>query len=259
VLSPDSVATKIVLAVVLAVLIVGLVVNAIIKDRSSYRRFVLLTDSVARRRTMRRWLVQSFVIFGGSAVVSLALAWQFVPSFLAGVNGWSFIASARSTFSRDSSLSWGILIGVLVALVGGGIAAIFAARNNEEIASIGDIQALLPRNRAELPWGAALSVNAGVVEELLFRLAIPAMIFGITNNVLAAVIGSIAVFGLLHAYQGLPGVIGAVVMGTILMAVYIASGSIVVAMLVHAAIDLRSLVLIPLIVMKVQRVTSDQG
>ena len=45
-----------------------------------------------------------------------------------------------------------------------------------------DIHALLPRNRGELRYGALLSVNAGVVEELLFRLAFPVLIFAATDS-----------------------------------------------------------------------------
>jgi membrane protease YdiL (CAAX protease family) len=41
--------------------------------------------------------------------------------------------------------------------------------------------------------------------------------------------------------------------GALMMALFVASGSIVVPMLVHALIDLRSLVLIPVAVLRVHR------
>jgi len=110
-----------------------------------------------------------------------------------------------------------------------------------------------PRNRAELKYGAALAINAGLVEELLFRLALPALIFGVTGSAVAAVTASILIFGLLHIYQGLPGIIGSVILGTAFMTIYLATGSIVIAIEVHALFDLRSLVLIPVVVFKVHR------
>jgi membrane protease YdiL (CAAX protease family) len=121
------------------------------------------------------------------------------------------------------------------------------------VPSIGDVQALLPRNRAELKWGAALAINAGVVEELLFRLALPALIFGVTGSAVAAVAASILIFGFLHIYQGLPGIVGSVILGAAFMAIYLSSGSIVVAIVVHALFDLRSLVLIPVVVFGVHK------
>nr|WP_231369309.1 CPBP family intramembrane glutamic endopeptidase [Frigoribacterium sp. CG_9.8] len=119
---------------------------------------------------------------------------------------------------------------------------------------IGDIGALLPRNRPELVLGALLSVNAGVVEELLFRLAVPALIFGATGSATGAVIGSVLLFAVLHFYQGWPGMIGALVIGALLMVLYLATGSILVVIVAHALIDLRSLVLIPMLVFGVHRV-----
>ena len=111
----------------------------------------------------------------------------------------------------------------------------------------------MPRNRTELRFGALLSINAGVVEELLFRLALPALIYGVVGNAVAAILGSLVLFGALHVYQGVAGVIGSTIVGALLMFVYLASGSILVAMAVHTLIDLRSLVLIPVVVYKVHK------
>ena len=111
-----------------------------------------------------------------------------------------------------------------------------------EVPTLGDIHTLLPRNRAELKCGCAFSINDGVVEELLFRLALPAAIFAVCGNALAAVLVSLVVFGGMHAYQGVGGVIGTFVFGAVLMFLCLATGSILWAILAHALFDLRSLV-----------------
>jgi membrane protease YdiL (CAAX protease family) len=54
-------------------------------------------------------------------------------------------------------------------------------------------------------------------------------------------------------YQGLPGIVGATILGAIFMATYLATGSIVVAIVVHALFDLRSLVVIPVVVFGVHK------
>lgn len=119
---------------------------------------------------------------------------------------------------------------------------------------IGDIRSMLPRNRQELRLGALLSINAGVVEELVFRLALPAAIYGASGSAVAAVAGSILLFGVMHLYQGIPGVVGTAVVGAVLMALYVISGTIVVPIVLHAIFDLRSLVLIPAAIYRVHRI-----
>jgi membrane protease YdiL (CAAX protease family) len=128
------------------------------------------------------------------------------------------------------------------------VPVVLLRRHLTDVPAIGDIGSLLPRTRGELKYGVGLSLNAGVVEELLFRLGMPALLFGITGNgVLAFGIASL-LFGLLHVYQKVWGVIGATLLGVLFALLYLLSGSIWLVMIVHALIDLRSLVLIPLLV-----------
>jgi membrane protease YdiL (CAAX protease family) len=253
VLSPDSALTPYILGVVLAGLLAFMAVRAVRKDRREYSRFKRMRATKRRQKVFRKWVRESFLTFGGSAVVVLLLVWQFVPLFLDAVNRWDFVADARRAFADSGTLGVGMVVGLVLALVVGTLLIVVLARKETEVASIGDVQALLPRNRAELRYGAALAVNAGVVEELLFRLAMPALIFGVTGSAVAAVVGSLLVFALLHVYQGVAGIVGALVIGTLLMAVYLATGSILVAIVVHALFDLRSLVLIPVVVFGVHR------
>ena len=252
-LSPDSALTPYIFGVVLAGLIAFMAVRAVRKDRREYSRFKRMRATTRRQKVFRKWVRESFLTFGGSAVVVLLLVWQFVPLFLDAVNRWDFVADARRAFADSGTLGVGMVVGLTLALAVGTLLIVVLARKETEVASIGDVQALLPRNRAELPYGAALAVNAGVVEELLFRLAMPALIFGVTGSAVAAVVGSLLVFALLHVYQGVAGIVGALVIGTLLMAVYLATGSILVAIVVHALFDLRSLVLIPVVVFGVHK------
>src|SRR5205809_941065 len=72
---------------------------------------------------------------------------------------------------------------------------VFLLRNSvDEIPAVGDIRALLPRNSAELPYGAGLALSAGIFEETLFRLALPALLYGITGNALLAFAGCAVLF-----------------------------------------------------------------
>jgi len=252
VLSPDAPYSPIVLGVTFGLLMAGLLVNAIVKDRKEFRRFSRLRATEKRQRIMRKWLLQSFAVFGGTGVVTTVLAFQYMKPMLDALDDIRWIRDTKAALT--SGIGLGIVIVVAIVILVGGTLAIWAARTETEIPSVGDVQALLPRNRAELKYGAGLSINAGIVEELLFRLGMPAVIFGFSSNAVLAVVVSVLVFGLLHAYQGIPGIVGTMIIGAVLMALYLASGNILVPMIAHALFDLRSLVLIPVVVMKVHRV-----
>ena len=100
----------------------------------------------------------------------------------------------------------------------------------------------------------APSMNASLVEGPLFRLVLLAPIFAVCGNALAAVLVSLVVFGRMHVYYVVVGVIGAFWFGAVLMFLFLATGSILWAILAHVLFDLRSLILIPVAVYKVHRV-----
>jgi len=254
VLSPDAPSSRLVLWVLLVLLIAVLAVRAVLKDRREYGRFKRFERTRNRQRMMRKWLIDSVLVFGGSSIILLVLVWRYVPLFLDAVDDWPPFRWLRGVVADTGGLVPGFALGAGIALVAGTVVAVYLARRSGDVPTIGDIGAILPRNRAELRYGAALSVNAGVVEELMFRLAVPTLVFGATGSAVAAVITSILLFGALHVYQGLPGIIGSTVIGAVLMLLFLSTGSIVVAIVVHALIDLRSLVLIPTLVFRVDRV-----
>lgn len=99
------------------------------------------------------------------------------------------------------------------------------------------LRQLLPTNREERSVFALLSVAAGVGEEVAYRgYAIPVLtpLLGVTG---AAVLSS-AVFGVLHSYQGVLGMLRTAVMGGVLAWGFLASGSLWPAIVAHTLIDL---------------------
>ena len=224
------------------------------KDRREYQRFKRYRSTVRRQAMYTKWLRESFLVFAGLSLVLLLLVWQFVPLFLDDVNGWDGVRSIRDWYASLGGFSIALTALLAFLVVVAPILLLFLARGQtDEVTSIGDIQALLPRNRAEVRLGALLSVNAGLFEELLFRLALPALLYGAFGSALFAGLASVLIFGALHVYQGAAGVIGTILIGAFLLALYVATGSILVPIIVHVLIDLRSFVFIPLIVLRVPR------
>jgi membrane protease YdiL (CAAX protease family) len=104
------------------------------------------------------------------------------------------------------------------------------------------VEYLLPHSRSELSWFTALSITAGVCEELLYRGFLLWVLGAYVGTALAAVIG-VALFGALHLYQGRQGAIKASAAGAVMTLIYLATGWLFPAMVVHALVDLSAGVL----------------
>jgi uncharacterized protein len=250
-LDANWVATRPLLWIALVAMLVLLVLRTIRKDRREYQRFKRYRGTVKRQATFRRWLVESFLTFGGVSVVVLLLAGSYVGPLLVELQSFTWVRGIRSILG---GYLWVFTVAALAFAVLTVLGMRAARRDTDGILAVGDIQAMLPRNRQELRLGALLSINAGLVEELAFRLAIPALAFGATGSAVAAVTISLLLFGVLHLYQGAAGIIGTTVVGAVMMMLYVISSSIVVPVVLHMLIDLRSLVLIPMAVMGVHEV-----
>ena len=106
---------------------------------------------------------------------------------------------------------------------------------------------LLPDSREERFWFGAVSIGAGISEELAFRgflLYYLSLYLPWLNTLERVLLVSIS-FGVAHIYQGWKGAVGAGTMGLILAVLYLASGSLLLPVLVHAAMDWRALLIFP--------------
>ncbi len=141
----------------------------------------------------------------------------------------------------------GGLIGVLAGLF---TISLMAWRQREAIACEPELQArvrarlagvekLLPTTDREALLFRALSVTAGICEELLFR----GFLLWVLTHYLpfwGAAAAQAVMFGIGHAYQGTKGIMATTIAGGFLTAVVIVSGSLHAAMLAHALMDLNA-------------------
>ncbi|HEX7835088.1 MAG TPA: CPBP family intramembrane glutamic endopeptidase, partial [Pseudolysinimonas sp.] len=202
------------LLALLIVVLALLIWRAVTRERRDYARFKRLRSTVLRRKVFRRWVIESWLVLGGLSAVVLLAAAPYVPPALAEARQWGPLAD----IPYGSAALTGVLVVLAVVVLAVMIVPILILRRRvEEVPAIGDIRALLPRNRGELPYGAALGLTAGIVEELLFRLALPALLFGVLQGIPGAAplaFGIAALlFGALHIYQGPLGVLFAIVLG----------------------------------------------
>lgn len=215
-------------------------------DAAEFRRFKALSDTGARQARYWRWIVKAVIALALPALAALALLGRLAALATTPIE-FAPAAALIGPIDLDSSFLTGAVGGAAIggALLGTMI-AIRRKKAGKQGPMVGDIQSLLPRNRAELLPAALLSVSAGVTEELFFRLALPLLLVLVTGSAVAAFAVPTLLFGLAHRYQGWAGVAATTAMGVLFSAIYLAGG-LWVAIACHAAMDLNGLVLRPLL------------
>lgn len=213
------------------------------RDPVGSTRFLELPPARRRIARYRRWLSRAALGWGGSAAIALSL-----------LGGWPGLFAlpqplvpAAAVVPLDAASLYAAAGWGLVGAVGGGVLLTLVTwrRGPERQVMLGAVGPLMPRWRAELGWAALLCLNAGVCEELYFRLALPLALALVTGSAVAGVVAAIALFGLAHRYQRWLGILATTASGSVLMLLYLGTGDLVLAMAVHAGTNAVGLVLRP--------------
>ncbi len=190
-------------------------------------------DPTRRWRGYARLLVLELVLGG------LALA---VAAGLSGIGlhrlGLSRPAVTGSAFLFGAGL--GVAI-VIFALVVASTVAIWRLDRPIPVVGGDHVRVMVPARRSERVWFLVLALAAGICEELLFRGLLPALLSALLHEPsgwLVILLAAVA-FGAAHAYQGTAGVVVTGLLGALLGAIYLTTGSLFVVMVLHALIDAR--------------------
>lgn len=97
---------------------------------------------------------------------------------------------------------------------------------------------LIPRSTPEKIAFVGLSISAGVAEELVFRSFLIAAVAAASGSLALAVAISVVVFAVSHAYQGWTGAVRVGLLGIVLTAPFLITGSVYPAILAHTALDI---------------------
>ncbi|MBS1029311.1 CPBP family intramembrane metalloprotease [Gluconobacter albidus] len=110
---------------------------------------------------------------------------------------------------------------------------------------LGDFSALIPRTLPEAGLAFLLCLNAGLGEELFFRLALPLLASQLTESLIAGAALSTLLFGGMHWYQGRKGVLITTVIGLIFMLRALHGTPLIWLMGFHTLMDVIALLVRP--------------
>lgn len=227
-----------VLAATLATaLAVAVVIVQPLAGRRRYHRLLraLSVDPGARLRHYRRGIAGEWAAAGTVAVVGV-LAGRKPASIGLGAGAGTTVGRAMPELVE---VALALAVSAVVFRHGGGRVRRALRRQ------AGNFWALLPRTRPERWVFAGLAMTAGICEEILFRgfgIAYVRWLWPAATSASLIAVTSIA-FGFAHLYQGPRGVVLTGLLGALFASVTLSTASLLPAMAMHAAVDLRILAL----------------
>jgi len=185
-------------------------------------------DDVPR---VRQWLYRQIIAIQWSLAALVVLLWIVFR------RPWSAVGLQPVVNGGLIGVVAGLLIVVLFAALqqrGAGEEAHARVRQR-----VRHIERMLPHDARELRWFSGVAITAGVCEELLYRGYLIWYLQHWIPLTFAVALAAI-IFGVGHFYQGPRGMILTACVGAFLAGVYLVSGSLYAAMVIHALMDLYS-------------------
>ncbi|WP_158619008.1 CPBP family intramembrane glutamic endopeptidase [Micromonospora sp. M71_S20] len=222
--------THVLVATLLAIILVGTGLGVRYRDRFIQQ---LTADPRRRTRFYRDFIVQSWVT---AAFVPLI---AFVSADLSVIDlGW--------TWPSGDGIDYLLAAYMLVTTTVGALRARRRTRRGEIIPIPVGTALIVPQTPHERRLSVAVAATAGITEEAVYRGLLIAAGTRLYDLPLALVVtASLALFVAAHAYQGRKGMIGVAILGALFTAIYLISGSLLLAIMVHIWQNLVALLLLP--------------
>lgn len=167
---------------------------------------------------------------------------------LVGLIAVLWIATGRSAGAlglafRTSGLWW---VGAVLAAAACGffvIQLLAVRRDPQKLAplrrQLEPIRPMMPEDDREFRWFQAVSVTAGICEEVIYRGFLLGHVVVLAGTVAAVLVSSV-VFGLGHAYQGRAGILKITIVGLAMAGLYLQTGSLWAPIVLHIVMDITN-------------------
>ncbi len=155
--------------------------------------------------------------------------------------GLAMLAARLSGITREELRLVDLPVGTLLlaagVTVGAGV-AIMAVGKLVRVPESDLLGYLIPRSGSERIAFTGLSISAGIAEELVYRSFLISAVTAAAGSLAVGAAVSVGAFAISHAYQGVLGVLRVALLGLVLTAPFLLTGSVYPAMIAHASLDL---------------------
>lgn len=221
-------------------LLVVAVIAALVSEAPRIQRLKQATGAAARLSSYRSTTVCLWI----AALFALGLAWPkdlFALPTTGNAMGWLLESHAMSTTATVLTALY------FAAGLGPGLHCMLqSAARRKYYAALLSLEYILPVSPHERRWWVAVSISAGVCEEVFFRGFLPQFLTGQLHGswtldpTVAWLVGALA-FGICHFYQGVNGIIRTTIGALMLSLAAILTGSILLPVVLHVLLDLAIL------------------
>jgi uncharacterized protein len=230
--SPPPASLNPVAWVLIAAIVAYMAMIAPIRGRRAYRRIAAGrgTDPQALLRSYRRIVARDWLL-----MIPIALIMAIAPRASLGF-AWPH---------TETDHAWQVFVVLCVVIALSTLTYRTIARTGGYIPGQRLARMLLPETTTEKRWAYAVAATAGITEEVLFRgLILNAGIWAGLPIALALLVSSV-LFGVIHIYQGVGGVVLTTLAGLLFGWFYLATLSLLMPVVLHVLIDLRALAWVP--------------
>lgn len=205
---------------------------------------LLLVMPIVGTIAYRRFLARRERIGGRALVIEYraTILWQIMLAGLPLLICWSAgrpfgrLFATSPVTSDGSDFAQALAIGAGIGLAARPLLALIPPLGRTFARQMTKLAPFLPQTVEQLCWGLAVSLAAGLCEEIAYR----GYLMAYLGHWLPwgwQIAGTALIFGIAHAYQGKVGVAMTTIIGAGLGALYVIGGSLWSAIALHAALD----------------------
>lgn len=180
---------------------------------------------------------KEIIVTQWSILLLVCLAW------LIGDFSWRnlFILESEANVTLSASFIAGIVTSIVIASITIAIIMKKNAKKERNTVVVGNIDFLFPQTKQERIVFLFVSATAGICEEIIFRGAMTFFLLSLPLDWSLTTVGIVGavLFGLAHYYQGWKGILATGIAGYALFNIYIASGSLLLPIMLHFIIDAK--------------------
>jgi len=213
-----------------------LIVAVPIWEHFETKRLKSSSDPRVKIRAYKKTLLG---LWGFSALACIVFGWRAVLTVHRGAGEASWLPGPAGVIGFTGAAVIALFLPIIVMMRSETTRARVAK-------SMEKLNFILPGTAEERRWFVLVAITAGVCEEILYRGFLIQYFreLPVHLGLLAALILSACVFGIAHLYQGIVGIVQTAIVGALFGVLFLATGSLLLPMILHALIDLRILLIL---------------